>query len=68
MSEEIRVHVVQEKDRKNLTMRYRDPLTGRHVKKSAGTANRVKALKKAAQWEARDQRWEVPEGSDHNVG
>ena len=52
MSGEIRVHVVQEKDRKNLTMRYRDPITGKQVKRSAETANRKKAMKKAAQWEA----------------
>jgi integrase len=52
MNDEIHVHVVQEKDRANLTMRYKDPMTGRHVKRSAGTANRKVALKKAAQWEA----------------
>jgi len=57
MSEKVTVHVVQEKDRANLTMRYRDPLTGKLVKRSTGTANRKAALKKAAQWEA-----EVNEG------
>ena len=52
MSEEIRVHVIEEKDRTNLVMRYRDPVTGKHVKKSAGTDNRKEAKKRVAQWEA----------------
>ena len=57
MSEKVIVHIIQEKDRANLTMRYRDPLTGRHVKRSAETPNRKTALKAAAQWES-----EVNEG------
>ena len=57
--EEVRVHVVQEKDRRNLTMRYVDPATGRQVKRSAKTSNMTKALKNAAKWEA-----EINEGRD----
>ena len=52
MSEDIRVYVIQEADRKNFTMRYRDPVTRKHVKRSAETPSRKKAMKKAAQWEA----------------
>jgi integrase len=50
--DEIKVHVVQEKDRANLTMRYRDPVTGQQVKRSAGTPKRKEAQKRAAKWEA----------------
>lgn len=57
MSDAIKVHVVQERDRKNLTMRYRDPITGKHVKRSSGTPNPKEAAKRAAKWEA-----EVNEG------
>ena len=35
----------------NLILRYRDPLTGRHVRKSSGTANTKDARKAAARWE-----------------
>jgi integrase len=49
---EIKVYVIQEGDRKNLTMRFRDPVTGRHVKRSAGTRNQREAEKAAAKWEA----------------
>lgn len=53
MSEDqVRVYVIQERDRSNLVMRYQDPITGKCVKKSAGTGSRKGALKKAAQWEA----------------
>ncbi len=47
----IRVHVIQEKDRKNLTLRFRDPVTGKHVKRSARTASRKEAERYAHQWE-----------------
>ena len=35
----------------NLILRYRDPLTGKHVRKSSGTANPKDARKAAARWE-----------------
>ena len=50
MSEKIRVHVVREKDRANLTLRYVDPATGRQVKKSAGTSKMKEARDRAAVW------------------
>ena len=50
--DQVRVHVIREKDRPNLVMRYQDPITGKQVKKSAGTSSRKGALKKASQWEA----------------
>ena len=43
MSDEIKVHVVKYPDRDNLVMRYVDPFTGRHVAKSARTADNKKA-------------------------
>jgi len=49
---EIRVHVVDEPDRTNLSMRYLDPVTGRQSKRSTGTTDLKEARKKAAQWEA----------------
>lgn len=49
--EEIRVHVVRYRDRKNLVMRYRCPLTGRQVSRSAGTPRQKEADKRAAVWE-----------------
>ncbi len=49
---DIRVHIVKSPDRANYSMRYKDPLTGKQVKKSAETSNRKDALKKAAKWEA----------------
>jgi integrase len=51
MTDEIHVYVVQEKDRTNLTMRYVDPVTGRQVKRSAGTSNRKEAERRAAVWQ-----------------
>ena len=54
MNEEtIRVHVVQYGDCANLTLRYRDPDTGRQVRKSSGTTNRREAQRPAAEWEAK---------------
>ena len=38
--------------RKFLYMRYKDPLTGKNVAKSTGTANMKEAIKIAAKWEA----------------
>ena len=52
MNDTVRVHLVQEKDRQNLTMRYRDPITGRQVKRSAETSNRKEAERRAHKWEA----------------
>ncbi len=52
MADEIRVHVIQEKDRANLSMRYKEPGTNRQIKRSTGTANRKEANRKAAEWEA----------------
>jgi integrase len=64
MSEEheIKVHVVEYPDRKSLVLRYRDPMTRRHVTKSAGTDNRKAAEKAAAVWESalRDGRYASP--------
>ena len=61
-AEEIRVHIVKEKDRANLSMRYVEPFTGKVVKKSAETDNRKEARKRAAQWEAdlREGRYTTP--------
>jgi len=50
MPEEIRVHVV-DKGRTNLYLRYVDPITGKHVTKSAGTSNEAEARKAAGSWE-----------------
>jgi integrase len=43
-------------------MRYRDPFTGRHVAKTAGTRNHTKAERAAAKWEAevREGRYQKP--------
>jgi integrase len=48
---EIRVHV-SGWGRKNLMMRYRDPVTGKRIARSAETTNRKQAEKSAAKWEA----------------
>ena len=39
MNVEIRVDVVHYAECKNLILRYRDPLTGKHVRKTSGTAS-----------------------------
>ena len=52
MIEEIKVYVVSHSGRTNLTMRYRCPMTGKHVDRSTGTSRRRDALKVAAKWEA----------------
>jgi integrase len=63
MSEgEIRVHVVKYPGRKNLVMRYLDPVTGKQVTKSAESARRKDAERSAAKWEAelREGRYQKP--------
>lgn len=48
----IRVHVVKFQDRKNLMMRYTDPVTMQRKTRSTGTSNRRQAEREAAKWEA----------------
>lgn len=62
MSEEIKVHVVKYPDRENLMLRYTDPHTGRHVAKSAKTANEKEAIGAAAVWQddLRNGRYKAP--------
>jgi hypothetical protein len=50
--EEIKVHVVKYPDRDNLVMRYRDPLTNKHVQRSTGTTKKSEAAKEAGKWQA----------------
>jgi len=52
MNHKIHVHLVKYVDCKNLILRYRDPLTGRHVRKSSGTASKAEARRLAHAWEA----------------
>ncbi|WP_442484774.1 tyrosine-type recombinase/integrase [Aeoliella sp. SH292] len=52
MLETIKVHVVHYADRTNLVMRYKCPLTGKHVPRTTGTSNAKEAAKAAAKWEA----------------
>ncbi|WP_425398560.1 tyrosine-type recombinase/integrase [Aeoliella sp.] len=52
MHETIKVHVVKYPDRTNLVMRYKCPLTGKHVQRTTGTSKQREAEKKAAKWEA----------------
>ena len=47
----IKVHVVRYGNCKNLILRYRDPLTGKHVRKSGETASMKEARKAATRWE-----------------
>jgi integrase len=49
--EEIRVTVCRYGDRKNLLLRYVDPLTGKQRTKSAGTPDEATAIKAAGKWE-----------------
>ena len=51
MTDQIRVHVVDYGSSRNLMMRFRDPLTGKHVARSTGTRNKTKAERAAAKWE-----------------
>ena len=50
MMEEINVIVI-DRGRKNLYLRYTDPLTEKSVEKSAGTASRRRAQKLAGEWQ-----------------
>jgi hypothetical protein len=50
--EDVKVYVVDLKDRDNLTMKYTDPETGKNVRRSTGTTKRKEADKIAAKWEA----------------
>ncbi len=52
MANKIHVHVCRYGDCKNLTLRYKDPATGKQVRKSAGTANKPEARRAAHAWEA----------------
>lgn len=62
MGEQIKVYVVHDPGKTNLVMRYRDPMTGRLVKRTTGTTSRREAEKRAAQWEAelREGRYHAP--------
>jgi len=62
MNEDIRVHVVKFRDRKNLAMRYVDPVTEKQISKTSGTTRRREAERKAAKWEAelREGRYQKP--------
>ena len=51
MANKIHVHVCRSGDCKNLTLRYRDPTTGKQVRKSAETANKSDARRAAHAWE-----------------
>ena len=51
MNDRIKVHVVRYKECKNLILRYRDPQTGKHVRKSSGTTSKKDARKEAGRWE-----------------
>jgi hypothetical protein len=60
--DEIRVHVVDYGKNRNLMMRYRDPFNGKHVARSTGSRNMIKAIKAAAKWESelREGRYQKP--------
>jgi integrase len=62
MTEEIKVTVCRYPDRKNLVLRYVDPVTGKQKTKSAGTADEETAIGKAAVWqdELRSGRYAPP--------
>ena len=62
MNDEIRVHVVDYGNDRNLMMHYTDPFTGKHVARSAGTRNATKAERAAAKWEdeLREGRYQKP--------
>jgi integrase len=51
MEDRIRVHVVKYRECKNLILRYKDPLTGKHCRKSSGTVSMKDARKAAGRWE-----------------
>ena len=52
MNDTIRVYVMKVKDRDNYMMKYIDPQTGQHVRRSTGEAKKREAEKVAAKWEA----------------
>jgi len=60
--DEIKVTVVNRRDRANLMLRYIDPATGRQKYKSAGTNEMKAATKAAGKWEdeLRDGRYAAP--------
>jgi integrase len=62
MTDEIKVHVVDYGPERNLMLRYRCPVTGKHIAKSAGTRNRKEADREAGKWEdqLRDGRYQKP--------
>jgi integrase len=62
MNDEIRVHVVDYGNDRNLMMRYTDPFTGKHTARSTGTRNKTKAERAAAKWEGelREGRYQKP--------
>ena len=47
----IKVYVSSDASRKSLQMYYRDPLTGRNVRRSSGTTRMADAQRAAAKWE-----------------
>ena len=61
-SDDIKVHVVDYGSGRNLMLRYRDPVTGKHVAKTAGTRILREAERAAGKWQAelRDGRYQKP--------
>ena len=51
MSQEIQVRIFKYPDRKNLVMRYDDPITGKPVTRTAGTDDEATAIGNAAVWQ-----------------
>lgn len=62
--ENYRVAVVNYPDRRNLVLRYRDPMTGRVFSRSARTANRQLAERAAALWNAELMRGATPKNGN----
>eukprot|EP00913_Durusdinium_trenchii_P019521 g18351.t1 len=62
MHDDIKVHVCTRKGRKNLALRYIDPITGKKTERSAGTSRRREAERAAAVWEdeLRNGRYQAP--------
>jgi hypothetical protein len=62
MGDEINVHVIDYGRGRNLMLRYRDPVSGKHVAKSAGTRNKRAAEREAGKWQAelREGRYQKP--------
>ena len=52
MKQEINVIVVKRNDRKNLSLRYDDPIDGKRREKTSGTTNMKAALRAAGEWQA----------------